>query len=125
MHEVSIVRALVRLAREHVPSGAHASAVHIRVGPLHSIVAETLNAAWFAATTVGPLCGARLDVEYLRWQWECRDCGRRWEGELHDEACACGCARTNLRGADDLTLLSIDVDAAPKGCVPEAAVQDA
>lgn len=114
MHELSIARALLRLANEHRPAGCAAELLRVQVGPLQAIDDEAMQFAWQAASQDTDLARAKLELIMLPWQLQCPDCGRQWEAQSLDTRCQCGSERGVPLGGDELLLESLEV-APPRG----------
>jgi hydrogenase nickel incorporation protein HypA/HybF len=114
MHEFSLAQALVELVRQKTPPGAVVRAVAVRAGPMRGIDPQAMQWAWQVASEQGGLNGAALNLDELPWTLRCPDCGRQWESAELDAACACGSRLAGPVGGDELTLVSLEVDEAPK-----------
>jgi hydrogenase nickel incorporation protein HypA/HybF len=113
VHELSIARALLRLAQQHRPPGAIVESLQVQVGPLQAIVPEALQLAWQAVTSDTTLAGVRLNLEMLPWRLRCPACNRLWDADSLDATCRCSSARGILVGGDELRLDYLEI-AEPK-----------
>lgn len=110
MHEMSIARHLLSLVGRYTPAGGTVRRVRVEAGPLHAIDPDALQWAW-RASVPGTACrSAALDLRLLPWRWRCPACGHQWESAAYLTRCRCGCQQAVLRGGDELTVLSLDVD---------------
>ncbi len=115
MHELSLANALLNLVRANAPANVRVRVVHVRAGPLQAIEPAAMQFAWQAATTATALEGALLELAMLPWRLRCRRCERRWQSADYSEACDCGSDAVWAEGSAELTLESIEVDAAVGG----------
>ena len=109
MHELSLTTNLLRDAIS-AADGEPVRAVRIRVGPLSGVVIESLRFAFEALTPGTPAQGARLDIEETSVSFHCPACGADYETPVGSYQCpACGSPNGELRGGDELELVSIEV----------------
>lgn len=84
--------------------------MRVRVGPLSGIVVEALRFAFEALTPGTPAAGARLDIEETQLSFHCPRCGADYATPVGSYQCpACGSADGELRGGNELQLVSIEV----------------
>ena len=76
MHELSVAQRLVELVAEEIGGQgvARVTAVHLRLGPLSSVVADALLFAFDAATSGTLLEGAKLQIEEVEPAVFCPKC---------------------------------------------------
>ena len=109
MHELSLMTNLLNDAVA-AANGASICALRVRVGPLSGVVVDALRFAFEALTPDTPAAGARLDIEETAPLFQCRRCGADYAASLGDYHCpACGAADGELRGGNELELISIEV----------------
>lgn len=109
MHELSIARALLRLAAQHCPLGTSVKSLHVQVGPLQAIDPDAMQFAWQAATLGTSLMNAELRLEMLPWRLRCPVCDCQWDAESLEAACQCGSTRGAPVGGDQLQLDYLEV----------------
>lgn len=113
MHELSVVRALLRqvgrVAEAH--GDARVRRVTVRIGPL-SGVEPALLAQTFPQVRAGTAAaGAELVIESVPVRIQCLACGHEGEAAPNRLRCpACGGAETRLLGGDALLLVSVDLE---------------
>lgn len=110
MHEMSIATALAERVAAHVPEGARLLSIKLLAGPMRGIDPEAMAWAWKGATEGTPLAGAALHLTTSKWSLSCPACRRAWDSDQPDEPCACGHTAPDVRGGDELQLLSIEVE---------------
>ena len=93
MHELSLMTNLLAEAAA-AADGAPICALRVRVGPLSGVVVDALRFAFEALAPGTPAAGARFDVEETATVFHCPRCGAA-DGEL--------------RGGNELELISIEV----------------
>lgn len=109
MHELSLMSNLLEHAVA-AAGGAAICALRVRVGPLSGVVVDSLRFAFEALTPGTPAAGARLDVEETAPRLHCPRCGTDFSTPVGLYNCpACGGADGELRGGNELELVSIEV----------------
>lgn len=109
MHELSLMTNLLADATA-AADGAAICALRVRVGPLSGVVVDALRFAFEALAPGTPAAGARLDLEETAPVFHCRRCGADYATPVGDYHCpACGATDGELRGGDELELISIEV----------------
>ena len=90
--------------------GAAICALRVRVGPLSGVVVDALRFAFEALAPDTPAADARLDIEETAPAFHCPRCGTDYAAPVGFYNCpACGAADGELRGGDELELVSIEV----------------
>lgn len=76
MHELSIAQHIVETctAAAAQAGGGRVTAVHMRVGVLSGVVAQSLHFCWEIAAAETPLAGSLLDIEELPVVVQCPTC---------------------------------------------------
>lgn len=109
MHELGIMATLLDDARA-AAGNAPIRAMKVRVGPLSGVVVEALRFAFVALSPGTSAEGARLDVELSSPLFRCPRCSAEYETPVGSYECpACGSADGELRGGNELELVSIEV----------------
>jgi len=114
MHEMSIAGAIWNLALSHVPPDATLRFVHVKAGPMRGIEPQSMEWAWQALMADEGDEHIGLKLTTLPWRMRCAVCERQWEADELEERCQCGCGQVRLVGGDELQLVSIEVDEAPR-----------
>jgi hydrogenase nickel incorporation protein HypA/HybF len=113
MHELSIARAVVRIAEEHA-EGRPVTAIWLRVGHLRQVVPPALDFAFEVAARDTLASGARLHIEHVPATGDCNDCGDRTElGELPLRCATCSSLNVVLVTGEELQVESIELDETP------------
>lgn len=112
MHELSICRALLdqatAIAMKH---RARLHTVTIRVGPLAGVEPRLLADAYPLACAGSLAEGSVLAIEHAPVRVHCPRCHTETDANPNHLACArCGEQRTDLRGGDELLLLSVSLE---------------
>jgi len=115
VHELSLARSILEVARRYRPPGARVRAVHLQAGPLQAIDAQAMQWAWQAVCEAqdpedSGWAESRLQIEWLPWPLHCRDCDQRWTSSQLEDRCRCGSTRVAPAGGDALQVMSLDVD---------------
>ena len=109
MHELSLMSNLLVHAAT-AAGGAPICALRVRVGPLSGVVVDSLRFAFEALSPGTSAEGARLDVEETAPLLHCSRCGADYSPPVGLYTCpACGAADGELRGGNELELVSIEV----------------
>ena len=126
MHELSIVRALLRQI-EAVAAANGATTVGraiVQIGPLSGVDQGLLASAFEAFRGCGLTAGTELVFESLAVTVRCRDCGEKSNVTPNRLLCgSCGGYRTTVLSGDELLLRSVELTPHnshdPAGCRPE------
>ena len=114
MHELSIAQRIVEIAGEEASrhEGGRVQAVHLRLGPLSGVVADSLLFAWNFACEETPLQGASLEIEAVPVRVRCRSCRAESEaGSEYDLRCpSCGSTATEAVAGRELEITSLEVE---------------
>lgn len=84
--------------QRHTPAGAVVLSVHLRIGPMQGIEPDSLRFGWEAICTEAKIPVPQLQLDMLKWQLKCPQCGRQWEDDQIYVACTCGCATPTVDG---------------------------
>lgn len=116
MHEFSLCRALLgQLERLALDRGVtQVVGVTLRVGPLSGAEPALLQDAFPLASQGSLAEGAKLIIETVPVLVHCPACQADSEASPNDLRCRrCGAAKTQLRGGDELMLVSADLRTEP------------
>ena len=109
MHELSLMTNLLDHAAA-AAGGAPICALRVRVGPLSGVVIDSLRFAFEALAPGTPAAGARLDIEETAPALHCPRCGADYSTPVGSYNCpTCGANDGELRGGNELELVSIEV----------------
>lgn len=110
MHEMSIAMAVVEQVERAAPGGAgRVESVHLQVGQLAGVVAESLQFCFELACAGTLLEGAELVTETVAARARCGSCGTEWAVGMPPElGCpACSGAATELPTGRELQIRSV------------------
>lgn len=109
MHELSLMTNLLNAAVV-AAGGEPVCAVCVRVGPLSGVVVESLRFAFDALSPGTPAQGARFDIEETAISFHCPRCNAEYATPVGSYNCpSCGSPDGELRGGNELELVSIEV----------------
>ena len=109
MHELSLMTNLLDAAAA-TAGGSPVRALRVRVGPLSGVVIDALRFAFEALAPGTPAEGARLDIEETAPRFHCPRCAADYETPVGFYLCpSCGSGDGELRGGNELELVSIEV----------------
>jgi hydrogenase nickel incorporation protein HypA/HybF len=109
MHELSLMTNLLDDAVA-AAQGAPVCSLRLRVGPLSGVVVDALRFAFEALAPGTPAENARLDIEETALSFHCPRCGADYSTPVGFYQCpSCGSADGELRGGNELELVSIEV----------------
>jgi hydrogenase nickel incorporation protein HypA/HybF len=114
MHEASIVRSLLETAASHVPAGARAAELRVRVGRLTAVSPDAMQ---FYFEVLGPEAlgrQARLAVTLAPLRGRCRGCAAPFEVAEQIWLCpACGEPTLDFANGDELDLTGMVIEDGP------------
>ena len=109
MHELGLMTNLLESAAA-AAGGEPVRAIRVRVGPLSGVVVEALRFAFEALSPGTAARGARLDIEETAIAFRCPRCGAEYATPVGSYQCpSCGSPDGELRGGNELELVSIEV----------------
>lgn len=73
MHELSLCHAIAGVVKPHA-AGRRVDVVHVRVGALRQVVPESLEFCWSLVRDHEAMPDARLELELVPAEVECRTC---------------------------------------------------
>jgi hydrogenase nickel incorporation protein HypA/HybF len=112
MHELSIAQGIVDIVRMHVSENdlSDVRSVHLKVGALSGVVAESLEFSFSAITADTPLSQARLSIDRIPFMIQCQSCGAKSESEMGIVVCAsCKSPDTRVISGTELQVLHIEL----------------
>ena len=119
MHELSIAEGIVDIVRMHVPDKElnDVRSIHLNVGALSGVVADSLEFSFSAITADTPLSHARLAIDRVPFIIQCQQCGTKSESEMGTVVCpACRSSETKVISGTELQVLHIELsDHEPEG----------
>ncbi len=108
MHELAIAESVVDTVTQRLP-GARITRVHLEVGALSGVVADSIRFCFDLATEGTGLAGATLEITEPPAQCRCRGCGTEFQPDSPIVLCPCGSADVAVLGGEELKILSVQV----------------
>jgi hydrogenase nickel incorporation protein HypA/HybF len=113
MHEVGLCQAVLKTVEQRA-QGRTVHRVRVRAGVLNRIDEASMRQAFTLVSEGSVAQGAELDLELVPIDVECAACSDTSTTQEVVVVCPrCGSTDLQLRGGDELTLVSLDVAAAP------------
>jgi len=116
LHELSIATELFAACERNLPPGAALRSARIAIGELSSVEPELLQFAFEAVVHGTVHAGARLVIDRCPAVQRCGQCGtiaERQPGTWLRQCPRCQ-SQLQIEGGDELDLLELDVDEAPR-----------
>jgi len=108
VHELAIAESVVDTVTQRLP-GTAITCVHLEIGALSGVVADSLRFCFDLATEGTGLEGARLEITEPPARCRCRSCGAEFEPDFPIVLCPCGSADVAVLGGEELKILSVQV----------------
>ena len=112
MHELSVAKNIVRIAREHLTPQEESQLIRIRVriGEFSTIVPELLQSGFKAAVDGTAMEQATLDVTVVPLSVQCHTCGEIAEIEPIDFSCPlCTSNDVNINEGNEIIIDSLEI----------------
>ena len=113
MHEVSLVRSLIRQV-ERIASDEKCGAVtevRVSIGPLSGVEPLLVQGAFDQLAPDSSLTGCRLRIDHAALEARCRQCGEDFAVESFVFKCpVCGSGLVRVTAGDEFRLVSISVE---------------
>lgn len=111
MHELSVAGSLIRTAADHVPEGKILQKVHVTLGPLSGVSADSLEFCFSAVAQDMGHREARLVITLIPASFECLACHHRYEASsVYDPCPECNSLERMTLSGDRFSLDAIDVE---------------
>ena len=108
MHELAITEGVVQAVTERLP-GTPIACVHLEIGAMSGVVADSVRFCFEMVTEGTTLEGARLDISEPPARCRCRDCGAEFEPDGPIALCDCGSADVAVLAGQELRITSVEV----------------
>lgn len=108
MHELAITEGVVQAVTQRLP-GTPIACVHLEIGAMSGVVADSVRFCFELVTEGTTLEGARLDISEPPARCRCRDCGAEFEPENVIALCGCGSADVAILAGQELRIMSVEV----------------
>jgi len=108
VHELAIVESVVDAVTRRLP-GATVTRVHLEIGALSGVVADSIRFCFDLATEGTGLEGATLEITEPAARCRCRACGAEFQPDSPIMLCRCGSADVAVLAGEELKILSVQV----------------
>ena len=108
MHELAITEGVVQAVTQRLP-GTPIACVHLEIGAMSGVVADSVRFCFELVTEGTTLEGARLDVGEPAARCRCRDCDGEFEPDGVIALCDCGSADVAVLAGQELRITSVEV----------------
>ena len=108
MHELAIAESVVETVTERLP-GAKVTRVHLEIGALSGVVADSIRFCFDLATEGTGLAGAQLDISEPPARCRCRSCDSEFVPDGPIVLCPCGSPDVAVLSGEQLKILSVSV----------------
>jgi hydrogenase nickel incorporation protein HypA/HybF len=108
MHELAIAESVIETVTERLP-GAKVTRVHLEIGALSGVVADSIRFCFDLATEGTGLAGAQLTITEPPAQCRCRACGAEFSPEGPIVLCTCGSPDAAVLSGEQLKIISVSV----------------
>jgi hydrogenase nickel incorporation protein HypA/HybF len=114
MHEMGIAQEIIDIVRASIPADqphARVIRIHLKVGKLSALVAESLRFCFGVIVQDTPLAGAELAIEEIPVTARCDGCGHQWTLEKPVFVCpACSGTQIVMLTGREMDIESIEID---------------
>ena len=108
MHELAIAESVVEAVTRKLP-GVRIGCVHLEIGALSGVVADSIRFCFDLATEGTGLEGAALEITEPPARCRCRSCGTEFQPDSPIVLCPCGSADAAVLAGAELKILSVRV----------------
>lgn len=112
MHEYGITESVVAAVTEKLPD-ATVTCVHLEIGSLSGVSADSVRLYFGPATEGTNLAGARLEISEVTARCRCGSCGSEFEPDGPIPLCPCGSPDAEVVAGGDMRILAVEVAPAP------------
>jgi hydrogenase nickel incorporation protein HypA/HybF len=110
VHELAITESVVDAVTERLPD-ARITCVHLEIGALSGVVADSVRFCFDLVTEGTNLEGARLEITEMAGRCHCKMCGSDFEPDSQIAICPCGSIEVTVVAGEELTISSVKVAA--------------
>jgi hydrogenase nickel incorporation protein HypA/HybF len=108
VHELAITEGVVEAVSERLPD-ARIRCVHLEIGAMSGVVADSVRFCFDLITEGTNLQGALLEISEPPARCECRTCGAEFEPDGPIPLCGCGSANAVILAGAELRIMSVEV----------------
>jgi hydrogenase nickel incorporation protein HypA/HybF len=113
MHELSIAHSILSIAEKSFPAGTkgYISSVTLQIGELSGVEIDSLMFAFESIKDDTLLYRATLDIDVVRGEALCSDCGTTFHMPSFGTACpACGSYLAGIQAGKEMRVVSLSVE---------------
>ncbi len=108
MHEFGITESVVAAVTERLPD-AKVTCVHLEIGALSGVAADSVRLYFGPATEGTNLAGATLEISEIPARCRCVSCGEEFEPDGPIPLCPCGSPDASILSGGDMRITSVEV----------------
>jgi hydrogenase nickel incorporation protein HypA/HybF len=108
VHELAITESVVDAVTGRLPD-AKITCVHLEIGALSGVVADSVRFCFDLVTEGTNLQGARLEITEPAGRCHCRVCGIEFEADGQFALCPCGSVEIAIVAGQELRIRSVQV----------------
>jgi hydrogenase nickel incorporation protein HypA/HybF len=108
VHELAITQSVVETVTGALPD-AKITCVHLEIGALSGVVADSVRFCFELVTEGTSLEGARLEITQPAGRCQCRVCGIEFEADGQFALCPCGSVEVSIVSGQELKIRSVQV----------------
>jgi hydrogenase nickel incorporation protein HypA/HybF len=106
VHELAITESVVDAVTERLPD-ARVTCVHLEIGALSGVVADSVRFCFDLVTEGTNLEGARLEITETAGLCHCKVCGTDFEPDGPIAICPCGSIEVKVVSGEELKIASV------------------
>ena len=108
MHELAITESVIDAVTQRLP-GAKVTCVHLEIGALSGVMADSIRFCFDMATEGTGMEGARLEISEPPAECRCRACGAEFQPDSPVVLCPCGSPDVAVLSGEQLKIVSVQV----------------
>jgi hydrogenase nickel incorporation protein HypA/HybF len=112
VHEFGVTESVVAAVTERLP-GATVTHVHLEIGSLAGVSADSVRLYFGPATEGTDLAGATLEITEVTARCRCRSCSQEYQPDGPIPMCQCGSPDMDVLSGGDMRILAVEVAPAP------------
>jgi hydrogenase nickel incorporation protein HypA/HybF len=112
VHEHGITESVVAAVTQKLPDDT-VTCVHLEIGSLSGVSADSVRLYFGPATEGTNLAGAQLEISEVTARCRCRSCGAEFEPDGPIPLCPCGSPDAEVVAGGDMRIVRVEVASAP------------
>jgi len=108
VHELAITESVIDAVTQRLP-GAKVTCVHLEIGALSGVMADSIRFCFDMATEGTGMEGARLEISEPPAECRCRACGAEFQPDSPVVLCPCGSPDVAVLSGEQLKIVSVQV----------------